>query len=125
MGRVRDVKLSYCATAYEDSARIYDTLRGVPDLSHLRIWGCKAYLRLPKNYIRKDWRDKTFSGYFIGYNEPGEMGYRLFIPDLRDTVVGVNVTFNEVVPSYREEYYIEVAPDVSTVESFHHLVGAK
>ena len=46
--------------------------------------------------------------------------------------MGVNVTFNEVVPSYREEYYneldklkFEVAPDESTVELFHHLVGAK
>ena len=104
----------------------------VPDLSHLRIWGCKAYLKLPKNYQRKDWRDKSFAGYFVGYSEPGEMGYRLYIPDLRDTVVGVNVTFNEVVPSYREEYYneldklkFEVAPDESTVESFSHLVGAK
>ena len=71
----------------------------VSDLSHLRIGGFKAYLKLLSNYIRKDWRDKAFTGYFIGYNESGEMGYRLFIPDLRDTVVGVNVTFNEVIPS--------------------------
>ena len=104
----------------------------VPDLSHLRIWGCKAYLKLPKNYIRKDWRDKSFAGYFVGYSEPGEMGYRVYIPDLKETVVGVNVTFNEVVPSYREEYYneldklkFEVAPDESTVDSFLHLVGEK
>ena len=104
----------------------------VPDLSHLRIWGCKAYLKVPKNYQRKDWRDKSFAGYFVGYSEPGEMGYRLYIPDLRDTVVGVNVTFNEVVPSYAEEYYneldkmkFEVAPDESTAESFSHLVGEK
>jgi len=27
----------------------------------------------------------------------------LYIPDLRDTVVGVNCTFNEVISSYREE----------------------
>ncbi len=44
---------------------------------------------------------------------------------------GVNVTFNEVVPSYAEEYYnelkkllFEVPPDESTVDSFDHLVGA-
>jgi hypothetical protein len=60
----------------------------VADLSHLRIWGCKAYLKLPKDYQRKDWRDKAFTGYFVGYNEPGAMGYRLYIPDLRETVVG-------------------------------------
>jgi hypothetical protein len=54
------------------------------------------------------------------------------MPDLRETAVGVNATFNEVVPSYAEEYYneldklkFEVAPDESTVESFQHLVGKK
>ena len=29
----------------------------IPDLSLLRIWGCKAYLKIPKTYLRKDWRD--------------------------------------------------------------------
>ena len=56
----------------------------------------------------------------------------MYVPDLKETVVGVHCTFNEVVPSYREEYYnelsklkFEVAPDESTVESFQHLVGEK
>ena len=42
----------------------------------------------------------------------------------------MNITFNEVIPSYAEEYYneidklsFEVAPDESTVEDFQHLVG--
>ena len=57
------------------------------------------------------------------------MGYRLFIPELRETVVGVHVTFNEVIPTYTEEYFnelnklkFEVAHDESTVASFQHLV---
>ncbi len=94
--------------------------------------GRKAYLKLPKDYHRKDWRDKAFTGYFVGYSEAEAMGYRLYIPDLRESVVGVNVTFNEVVSSYAEEYYNElnklkfdVAPDESTVELFQHLVGEK
>ena len=44
--------------------------------------------------------------------------------------MGVNVTFNEVIPSYAEEYYnelnklsFEVAKNESTVDSFQHLVG--
>ncbi len=43
----------------------------------------------------------------------------------------MNVTFNEVVPSYAEEYFnelkklsFEVAQDECTSESFEHLVGA-
>ena len=46
------------------------------------------------------------------------MGYRLYIPNQREVIVGVNITFNEVIPSYAEEYYnelnklsFEVAPD--------------
>ena len=63
---------------------------------------------MSKNYLRKDWRDKTFSGFFIGYSEEGEVGYRLYIPDFKEVLVGVNVTFNEVVPSYAEEYFNEL-----------------
>ena len=41
----------------------------------------------------------------------------------------MNVTFNEVVPSYADneldKLKFEVAPDESTVESFQHLVGEK
>ena len=47
-----------------------------PDLSHLRVWGCKAYLRMPRNNLLKDFRDKTYSGYFMGYSTEGAMGYK-------------------------------------------------
>ena len=87
-------------------------------------------MKIPKDYLRKDWRDKSFTGYFIGYSDEGEVGYRLYIPDLQEVIVGVNITFNEVIPSYEEEYFnelnklsFEVAPDESTVDTFQHLVG--
>ncbi len=60
---------------------------------------------MPKNYLRKDWRDKTFSGFFVGYSEEGEVGYRLYIPDFKEVLVGVNVTFNEVVSSNTEDFF--------------------
>ena len=103
-----------------------------PDLSMLRVWGCKSYIKIPKTYLRKDWRDKCQSGYLMGYSEDGEMGWKLYIPELKDIVVGVNCTFNEVIPAYREEYFqelnkmkFEMAKDESTVDSFAHLVGEK
>ncbi len=80
----------------------------VPDLSHLRIWGCKTYLKMPKDYYQKDCRDKAFTGYFIEFNEPRAMGYQVYVPDLKETVVGMHCIFNEVVPSYRKEYYNEL-----------------
>ncbi len=45
----------------------------IPDLSVLRMWGCKTYLKIPKNYLRKDWREKCNSGYLMGYSTEGEM----------------------------------------------------
>ncbi len=107
VGRVQGVKLSYCAAADEDSARVYNTLRGDvrrgAKLIALANLGCKTYLKMPKDYHRKDLRDKAFTGYFIGYNELGAIGDQVYVPDLKKTVVGVHCTFNEVVPSYREK----------------------
>ena len=69
-----------------------------PDLSHLRIWGCKAYVKLPRNYSRKDFKDKSLVGHFIGYSKEGEIGYKVFIPEHKVIVVGVHVLFNEIIP---------------------------
>ena len=45
-----------------------------PDISHLRAWGCKTYLRTPRAHQRKDFLDKIYSGFLMGYGERGEMG---------------------------------------------------
>ena len=36
------------------------------------------------------------------------MGYKIYVPELQDTVVGVNCLFNEVIPTYAEEYFHEL-----------------
>ena len=66
----------------------------------------------------------------MGYSTEGTIGYRVFVPDLKEVIVGVHCTFNEIIPSYSDEYFneikkltFELAPDESTVESFTHLVG--
>jgi hypothetical protein len=104
----------------------------IPDLSLLRVWGCKTYLKIPKNYLRKDWREKCTSGYLMGYSVEGEMGYKIYVPELKEIVTGVNCLFNEVIPTYREEYFnelnkmkFELAEAESTVESFEHLIGVR
>ena len=66
----------------------------------------------------------------MGYSTEGAMGYKLFIPDLKEIVVGVHVIFNENIPSYTDEYFndirklsFETVEDASTVEAFSHLEG--
>ena len=104
----------------------------VPDISNIRVWGCKTYLKVPRNYIRKDWREKVFSGYLMGYSTIGEVGYKIYVPDFQEIITGVNCTFNELIPPYTEEYFNEInklrfetAVELSKIEDFAHLIGKK
>lgn len=54
------------------------------------------------------------------------------MPKLQNTVVGVNCLFNEVIPTYAEEYFHELnkmqfdlVKTPSAVEDFDHLVSVK
>ena len=103
-----------------------------PDISNFRVWGCKTYLRVPRNHHRKDWRDKVYSGHLVGYGESGEMGWQIFVPELNDTIAGVNCIFNEIIPDYTEEYFntvramqIEVVTNEEDIENFRHLSGTR
>ena len=62
-------------------------------------------MKMPKNYLKKDYRDKAFTGFLIGYAEEGATGYELYIPDLQETIVGVHCTFKEFIPSYLRNDY--------------------
>ncbi len=81
-------------TAFGYQTPFEGTYGEIPDLSLLRVWSCKTYLKIPKNYLRKDWRDKCTYGYFMGYSTEGEMGYKIYVPELKEIVTGVNCLFN-------------------------------
>jgi hypothetical protein len=103
-----------------------------PDISHLRVWGCQAFARKPRNYLRKDLSEKVYSGYLIGYSVEREIGYKIWVPSLKEIVISVHCNFNEVIPEYREEYFRELNKfDFSyqngemNPNEFNHLVGTK
>ena len=65
----------------------------------------------------------------MGYSVDGVMGYKIYILELKEIVIGVNCLFNEVIPTYTEEYFaelnkikIETVEDSSTVLNFEYLV---
>ena len=99
----------------------------VPNLSRLRQWGCKAYVLKPKADRRKDWEDKAYVGYFIGYSTD-KAGYRVMV---RDTVMtSVHVLFDESIPPRNEEYFkeldevtVKVDPEERRVTDYDYLVG--
>ena len=39
----------------------------------------------------------------MGYSVDGVMGYKIYIPELKEIVIGVNCLFNEVIPTYTED----------------------
>ena len=53
----------------------------VPDLKWIRIWGCKCYALKPIAERKKDFDDKAYSGFLVGYSTENT-GYIIFVPAL-------------------------------------------
>ena len=89
-------------------------------------------VKIPKTYLRKDCREKCTSGYLMCYSAKGKMGYKIYVPEVKEVVVGVYCLFNEVIPTYREKYFaklnklkFETVEDASSVSNFEYLVGVR
>ena len=78
----------------------YEALKGVkPDLAHLRVWGCVAYARTPKEIRRKlDMNAKRYV--FIGYTQTTKQ-YRLYDPDKGRVLISRDVEFSEQLSYFR------------------------
>ena len=64
-----------------------------PDVSYLRVFGCRAWVYTPKDQ-RKKWDANSQPMIFVGY-ETGSKAYRLWNPKTRSIVVSASVRFNE------------------------------
>ena len=66
-----------------------------PDVSHLRVFGCDAYVLVPEGERRK-LDSKVKRCIFVGYgHDQGVLGYRLYDPATRKFIMSRNVSFNE------------------------------
>lgn len=64
-----------------------------PDLSHLKVFGCKAFVHVPKKFRRK-FDPKSTEMIFVGYSEETK-GYRLIHPVTRRLTISRDVVFLE------------------------------
>ena len=64
-----------------------------PDLSHLRIFGCPAYVHIPANQ-RKKMADTAFKGVLVGY-PTDTYGYLVYNPQTRRVITTRHVRFDE------------------------------
>jgi hypothetical protein len=81
-----------------------------PSLSHLKVFGCDAFVHVPKEK-RNKLDKKVVKCIFIGYKD-GMKGYKLWDPASRKTMYSRDVVFKEVGgTSKSEEVQIEKDPE--------------
>jgi hypothetical protein len=73
-----------------------------PSLQHLRVFGCDAYVHVPKEN-RSKLDKKAEKCIFIGYKY-GVKGYKLWNPETKKTIYSRDVVFREVKDVSKEEF---------------------
>ena len=64
-----------------------------PDVSHLRVWGCLAYVHIQKDK-RKGFSPHMERGIFIGYPD-GYKAWKFYIPSTKSVVISERADFDE------------------------------
>ena len=64
-----------------------------PEMSHIRIFGCKAFAYIPKEK-RSKFDDRAVEAVLVGYSERSK-GYRLLLTSTNKIIISRSVTFDE------------------------------
>ena len=107
----------------------------VPDLSNLRVWGCKCYANIDLKLRKKDFAARAMVGYLVGYSDLQRDAYRIWIPQSGKIIVSRDVKFDENIPqgkidhvtdTYWKEVRTYAGREVDVVRyqiEFEYLVG--
>ena len=100
-----------------------------PDVSRLRTWGSRCWVPEVTSDKRKDFHPPGVEGRLIGYASL-PMGYIVWVPSLSNTVVSIDVSFDESIPDRAREYFIDLEPKVvktmpaaKAKDDFKYLIG--
>ena len=95
----------------------------VPDVSHLRVWGCLCYCHIPAATRSKGFIDKSYKAYFLGI-EMASQAYIVYIIEKRVVKISSDVQFDEFTkPRLPVNVIVPVAPQTRHMNDFVHLVG--
>ena len=72
-----------------------------PSLSHLRVFGCDAYMHIPKEK-RSKLDNKVVKCIFIGYKY-GVKGYKLWNLETKNIVYSRDVVFREMESDHKQK----------------------
>ena len=80
----------------------------VPDIDHYKIWGCTAYVHIPKaNRGKLDKR--CWKGIFVGYRRSTSKIYYIWNPQKKELHGAQSVDFNE--KSFNDNEFSSLTPD--------------
>jgi hypothetical protein len=74
-----------------------------PSLTHLKVFGCDAYVHVPKENMSK-LDKKAEKCIFIGYKD-GLKGYNLWNPETKKVVYSRDVVFSKMKDVVKQESY--------------------
>ena len=101
----------------------YEYLTGrVPNISHFRVWGSKCFVLEPRVEHRKDWHAPSVVGFFLKLSL-SPSGYEVWVPELHDSVVSIDVEFDESIPDAGVEYHRDLEDHVIIVAKDELSVG--
>ena len=83
-----------------------------PGVSYFKIFGCLAYVFIPKEDRQNKLSAKAKEATFIGY-EKDTKGYRFWSPKRRQVVISSTATFNEFVFPHCSRKHVEVSSDMT------------
>ena len=100
------------------------------DTSLYKVFGCRAFAHIPKQYRRKNHEAKSTQCIFVGLDRSSHPGYMLYSPELRTIFVSGDVVFHQNL-SYDgslTKNNTDIVPDTTnvpegTVDDFMYLVG--
>lgn len=91
--------------------------KSTPDLSHIRVFGCKCFYVVPKPQVQKlDARSRK--AIFLGYLSDSK-GYKLWDDDTMKIIASRDVTFLEIETKQCSE---ETEPEDTSIQIPHHFV---
>lgn len=85
-----------------------------PDISHIRVFGCTAYVKIPAAQ-RKKLDPKSVKGVFVGIFD--DAAYRIMIPSSRETLKSKDVIFEEGRGTRTTDPVVD--PDSQTFDRCH------
>ena len=72
--------------------RFYDKRE---DISLYKVFGCRAFVNIPKQRWRKNLEARATQGIFIGLDRSSYPGYTVYTPEFHKTYVSGNIVFHQ------------------------------